>query len=72
MLANIISNIKKKSPQERFLLVIGVMFFIIYVILGIILILWKNFPIALQPKWRYTLGAILIIYGFTRIIRVFK
>jgi uncharacterized membrane protein (DUF485 family) len=69
---NIIENIKRKSPQERFLLVIGLLFFVIYVIFGVIIILWKNFPISLQPKWRITLGIVLIIYGFTRLLRVFK
>jgi hypothetical protein len=72
MLQNIITNIKKKSPQERFLLVIGLLFFIIYVIFGVIIILWKNFPVALQPHWRITLGCVLIAYGFTRIMRVLR
>ncbi len=72
MLAKSIKNIQKKSPQERFLLVIGLLFFMIYVIFGFIIIFWKRFPINLQPHWRITLGIVLIVYGFTRLIRVFK
>jgi uncharacterized membrane protein (DUF485 family) len=72
MLANNIKNIQKKSPQERFLLVIGLLFFVMYVILGFIIIFWDRFPIHLQSHWRITLGIVMIVYGFTRLIRVFK
>jgi len=65
-------NQQKKSPKERFLLVIGILFFVIYLALGLIVIFWKDFPIAMEPKYRIAFGCILIVYSFLRFLRFFK
>nr|WP_298394487.1 hypothetical protein [Flavobacterium sp.] len=69
MIKKLISNYKKKSLNERFLLFIGILFFLIYLTFGIIVIFWTNFPLRLQPKYRIALGVILIVYGFFRFFR---
>ncbi|MEY2868720.1 MAG: hypothetical protein RIR01_1180 [Bacteroidota bacterium] len=70
MLKRFITNIQKKSLKERFLLVIGILFFILYFILGLIVIFMDNFPIALPRNYRLAFGALLIIYAFIRCLRI--
>ena len=77
MLRNVIHSIQEKSLKERFLLVIGILFFLIYLVLGLIVIFWdmlfiKQFPIAMQPVYRMAFGVILIVYSFFRLFRFFN
>lgn len=65
-------NEMKKSPKERFLLIIGVLFFLVYLVLGLIVIFWKEFPLNLQPAYRMAFGILLIVYAFIRFLRFFK
>ncbi|TRX42292.1 hypothetical protein FNW21_03270 [Flavobacterium restrictum] len=72
MLKDLIENSKKKSLKERFLLVIGILFFLIYLVLGLIIIFWKKFPIVMQPNYRIAFGVLLIVYSFLRFLRFFN
>jgi uncharacterized membrane protein (DUF485 family) len=65
-------NQEKKSPKERFLFIIGVIFFVIYLAMGAVLIFWQNFPIAMEAPYRIALGVVLILYAFTRFFRYYK
>jgi uncharacterized membrane protein (DUF485 family) len=71
MLQKIVVNFKKKSLKERFLLVIGMFFFLMYLVLGLIIIFWKNMPITMQPKYRIAFGILLIVYAYIRFTRFF-
>ncbi len=62
----------KKSPQERFLFIIGVLFFLVYLVLGLILIFWTTFPINMEPRYRIALGVVLIVYAGIRFMRYYK
>ncbi len=62
--------IKKKSPNERFLLVLGILFFMVYFVLGTIIIFWKNFPFRIETQYRIAFGVLLIVYSFLRFIRL--
>lgn len=62
----------KKSLKERFLLVIGILFFLIYLVLGLIIIFWKELPIAMESNYRIAFGLILIVYSFFRFTRFFN
>ena len=69
------NNINKrvqKSPKVRFLLVLGIVFFLIYFALGISVIFWKEFPIALPTMYRIAFGILLIVYSFFRFIRLIQ
>lgn len=70
MLNNIVSNIKKKSLKERFLLVLGILFFLVYLILGLFIIFMKNFPLAIQSNYRIAFGILLIVYASIRFFRI--
>ena len=71
MFKEIVVNFKKKSLKERFLLVIGMLFFFLYFVLGLIFIFWKNMPIIMQPKYRIAFGILLIVYAYIRFTRFF-
>ena len=70
MLNNIFSTIKKKSLKERFLLVLGILFFLLYLILGLFIIFMKNFPLDMQRMYRVAFGLLLIGYASFRFFRI--
>ena len=72
MFINIIKNIQKKSLKERFLLVMGILLFLAYLVLGLIFIFWKSIPITMLPKYRMAFGVVLIVYSFIRLFRVYN
>ena len=62
---------RQKSPQQRFLFILGLVFFIVYLGLGLCLIFWKNMPfIDLKPSYRLLLGLLLIVYAGFRFYRI--
>jgi uncharacterized membrane protein (DUF485 family) len=65
---------RQKSPARRFLLIIGVVMFTLYFIMGIMIIFWPKFPlmIGVDIKWKIAFGLLLIIYSFFRFIRLIK
>jgi uncharacterized membrane protein (DUF485 family) len=62
--------IQKKSPNERFLLVLGILIFMVYFVLGSIIIFWKNFPFHIETQYRIAFGVLLIVYSFLRFVRL--
>ncbi|HEX8268349.1 MAG TPA: hypothetical protein VF581_00540 [Flavobacterium sp.] len=60
----------KKSPQQRFLLIIGILFFMVYLVLGLIIIFWKDFPFAIENNYRIAFGVLLIVYSVFRFLRL--
>jgi len=72
MFQQLIDNFKKKSLKERFLLVIGILFFLIYLTFGLMVIFWKKLPLNLSDNLRTVLGIIIIGYSFLRFIRFFN
>ena len=77
MLKNSLDNFQKKSPKERFLLVIGILFFSLYLCLGLMIIFWEiifsnDFPFVMALKYRIAFGVVLIVYSFLRFFRIFN
>jgi hypothetical protein len=70
MLKSIRISIQKKSLKERFFLVLGILFFLVYLVLGLFIIFMKEFPIEMDTKYRIAFGVILIVYSFFRFIRL--
>jgi predicted ferric reductase len=70
MLNNSTENKEKKSLKERFFLVIGMVFFVAYLAIGLTIIFWKNFPFDMKPGYRIAFGAVLIVYSFIRFFRI--
>ncbi len=72
MFQNALHKFKKKSLKERFLLFIGILFFLIYLTLGLIVIFWKTFPLKLETNYRIAFGVLLIGYAAIRFLRFFN
>lgn len=70
MFQKIINTIQKKSLKERFLLVIGILFFLVYLVLGLFIIFMKDFPVDMQRHYRIAFGVVLIVYSFFRFLRI--
>jgi hypothetical protein len=70
MLNNSTENKEKKSLKERFFLVIGMVFFLAYLAMGLTIIFWKKFPYDMKPGYRIAFGVVLIIYSFFRFYRI--
>jgi uncharacterized membrane protein (DUF485 family) len=65
------NSFQQKSPQQRFLFILGLVMFAFYMVLGIGLIAWKDFPVNIERTYRILLGVLLIVYAgirFTRLI----
>lgn len=65
---------QQKSPQQRFLFILGLSMMLLYVVLGLLIIFYfeklnldpEKFPVT----YRVTFGIILIIYAVIRFYRV--
>lgn len=62
----------QKSPLKRFLLVLGVAFFLGYLVLGYMLIFTNRIPLPITKNGKLILGILVIVYGLFRCIRVIQ
>jgi uncharacterized membrane protein (DUF485 family) len=69
MISKIIDNLKKKSLNQRFLLVIRMMFFLIYLTFGLVIIFWDKLPLNIEFHYKIALGVLMIVYAFFRFLR---
>jgi len=70
MLQNSINNFKQKSLLQRFLFFIGLLFLVLYFVLGCMFIFWKTIPLELSYTRRVLFGVLLIIYSIFRFFRI--
>ncbi|WP_246297045.1 MULTISPECIES: hypothetical protein [Flavobacterium] len=69
---NIFQIFKQKSPKQRFLFVLGLIFLCLYVFMGLTLIIWKSMPIELSYTRRVILAILLMIYAAFRFFRLMQ
>ncbi|MGV3458850.1 MAG: hypothetical protein ACO1N9_00195 [Flavobacterium sp.] len=66
----------QKSPLQRFLFVLGMVFFLLYLALGLILIFWNKLPMGfslnISDNGRIAFGVLLIGYAFFRFVRLLQ
>jgi len=43
-----------------------------YFILGLIIVFWEKFPLALERTYRVLFGVLLIVYSFLRFARLWQ
>jgi uncharacterized membrane protein (DUF485 family) len=65
-------NKTQKSLSQRFLFILGILFFLMYLVLGLMIIFWDELPLAISRNGRIGLGALLIVYSFFRFIRLLQ
>jgi len=63
---------KQKSPQQRFLFILGLVMLLLYFALGTLLIFWKEIPFDITPTYRVLFGVMLIAYAILRFYRLIK
>jgi uncharacterized membrane protein (DUF485 family) len=66
------NNQEKKSPQQRFLFFIGILFLLVYAVLGLLVIFWRSLPLQMEYRYRIALGVVLILYAALRFSRLLK
>ena len=69
---NLFNNFKQKSPQQRFLFVLGLVFLGLYVFLALTLFVWKSMPVEIPYNRRVILGVLLLVYAAFRFTRLLK
>lgn len=67
---NFIEIFKQKSPLQRFLFVLNLVFLVMYFVMAITLFVWKNMPVEIPYFNRVILGVILVIYAIIRFYRL--
>jgi uncharacterized membrane protein (DUF485 family) len=72
MLEKVYRNIQKKSLKQRFLLVIGILFLIVYFVLGLFVLFMKDFPLNMSMPYRVAFGILLVVYAVIRFTRIIK
>ncbi|MEO0045832.1 MAG: putative transrane protein of unknown function Fpo2 [Bacteroidota bacterium] len=72
MVSKIIENFQKKSLKERFLLVISLLNFLAFTILGLLLLFWEKLKLNLPNNLQIIVGCLIILFGFLRFITQVK
>ncbi|OCX50620.1 hypothetical protein BEL04_22875 [Mucilaginibacter sp. PPCGB 2223] len=65
-------NNREKSLTRRFLLILGIITFIAFLVLGLMIIFWDKFPLDMPKYQRVLFGSLIIVYDVIRISRLFK
>lgn len=63
---------KQKSLKRRFLLILGVITFLCFCGLGLMIIFWDRIPLAISQTQKTFFGLFIIGYAVIRFARVFK
>lgn len=66
------NNKKQRSPNRRFLLVLGGAAFVCFLTLGLMVIFWDKFPLDLTRFQKIGFGSVLIIYSVIRFARLLR
>lgn len=62
----------EKSLKRRFLLILGVITFICFCGLGLMIMFWDKIPLAINQSNRYLFGAFIVVYATIRFVRILK
>ncbi|WP_026038665.1 hypothetical protein [Myroides injenensis] len=66
------NKFKQKSLLQRFLFIFGLFFFLVYLVLGITFIVWKEMPVSIEYSNRMMFGVLLIVYALFRFYRLWN
>ncbi|TZF86335.1 hypothetical protein FW774_04620 (plasmid) [Pedobacter sp. BS3] len=61
---------EQKSPAKRFLFILGLFVATVYIILGLLILLKKDFLPGLNGPFRSVFGGVLIFYALFRLSRI--
>ncbi|TDG37259.1 hypothetical protein EZJ43_03825 [Pedobacter changchengzhani] len=63
---------KQKSPKQRFLLILGLLMFLLYLFMGLAFIFWTRLAIPIDRPYKIAIGVFLIVYAFVRLLSLAK
>ncbi len=63
-------NFKEKPLKERFLLILGLVTFLGFFGLGLMIMFWQKLPLRMPQSQRYLFGTVMIIYSIIRFARL--
>jgi len=70
------NTFKQKSPQQRFLFILGVAMIFIFCALALVVMFWGELlnldPQRFPQKYRIAFGIVLIIYATIRFFRIIR
>ncbi len=72
MIKRFLNTFREKSLNERFFFILGIVFLLVYFVLGCFFILVKNLPFDIPYTNRVIFGIILIVYSIIRFFRIIK
>jgi len=71
-----LDTFKQKSPQQRFLFILGVAMIFIFCALAIVVMFWGELlnldPQRFPQKYRIAFGIVLIVYATIRFFRIIR
>lgn len=65
-------NFKQKPLKQRFLLILGLVTFLCFLGLGLMIMFWERLPLNISNSQKYVFGSVIIIYAVIRFSRLFK
>ena len=69
---NWLHNLKQKSPKQRFLFILGLLIFSLYLVLAYLVVFWESLPLEMSTTGKRTLGVLLVVYATFRFYRLIK
>jgi hypothetical protein len=73
---NLLNNLKQKSPIQRFLFILGLFLFLLFLSIGFVFIFWDNISglneleTKINSQQRLYFGILLVVYGTYRFIKL--
>ncbi len=64
-------NFKQKPLKKRFLLILGLITFVCFLGLGLMIMFWDRLPLNMNTTQRYLFGSVIIVYSIIRFSRLF-
>lgn len=70
MFKNLIYRIQQKSLKGRFLFILSLTMFMLYLGMGMVIVFFDAIPLNLTYSYRLAFGILLLVYGGFRLYRV--
>lgn len=73
---NLLNIFKQKSPIQRFLFILGLFLFLLFLSIGIVFIFWDSFSglnqleTKINSQQRFYFGVLLVVYGIYRFLKL--
>ena len=73
---NWLNNFQQKSLKQRFLFILGLFFFVLFLCLGFVFIFWDNISglnqleSKINSQQRLYFGVLLVVYGTYRFLKL--